>query len=541
VERVSDVLIVDDGAAPNCFAVNNTFRLTYNVTLTNPTTISAATTSNFDVYDSAGSAGLVILASSTVGLAPGGTPQTVITVVVQQAGTAGNINTTATGSGFRLKNLRIDSTSLAVAANATVTSSVASSNAGTTVNGGTVATLNVGTALKTVTGVTLTAGTGNQSSGTTVANASFVFSENFNNAFRVAGTACTTGAGCDSGVSKDIQTNATSFILDAGTSIPSGVTVTFPSSISTSAQTTPAGKGVIYTSRTGQVTCTGSNPCSVIYDTTGNDKTGAFSLTVGSGTAVGVPTLAANPSIGIAIATASGSGTATLHGSFGPGLAAGTGADDVNASAVPRYVAANTSASTITRNIFSGTWFTIAPVSTTLMYSYVTTVSGFLTGIQVANTGLDTGVPFTTAGAAGNAGAQTGGIKFWFFGQDPSNSNAPVVFALNTDSNVAGGLGPSAGRGLDAQGRLAPGGVFAAAVVGGSGNVGGLLAAARNAGLTTATQFEGYVIAVTSFTYAHGNGVVFQGANAFAYAAHVMSGTTRSITAPAGFGENFNN
>ncbi len=565
VERVTDLLINDDGAAPNCFAVNNTFRLTYNATLTNPTSIVSATTANFDVYDSAGAAGLVILANSTVGLAPGGTPQTVITVVVQQAGTAGNITTGATGSAVRIKNLRVDATTLTAGTNATATASVVSVNAGTLVT----VTKNVGLSLKTAdpaftgvggTGVCGVAaangsqlGCANQSSGATVANAIIAVAEGpaFPEAFRTAGNTggnapCTSATlTCYSGVSQDVAGGAMSLILDAGTSIPSGVTVTWPATINNSAITNSATTSVIFTQRGGaQTTCTGPTPCSAIYDASTNPKTGVFNLKVGSGTASATGSGTANPAIGVAVATSSGSGTATLHAAFGPGQAAGTGADDVSASALPRYVTANTSASTTTRNLFSGNWFTIAPVSTTLMYTYVTTQAGFITGVEVANTGLDTGVPFATTGApaggaAANGGAQTGGVKFWFFGQDPNtNPPTPVVFAINTDSN-SGGVGQSAGRGLDASGRIPPGGVGAFAVVGGTSTV-GLLAAARTAGLTTATNFEGYIIAVASFTYAHGNGFVFQGANAFAYPANVMSNQSRSITAPSLAGENFN-
>ena len=88
-ERLSDVLIFDDTVGPgagagNCFVVGNTLRLTYNAALTLPASIASATSAFFDVYDSSGFSGLVVQASSTVGLSPGGAPQTVITLSVQQ-------------------------------------------------------------------------------------------------------------------------------------------------------------------------------------------------------------------------------------------------------------------------------------------------------------------------------------------------------------------------------------------------------------------------------------------------------------------------
>lgn len=379
-ERVADILIIDDGVAPNCFAVNNFFRLQYSAVLRNPTSISAATLQNFDVYDSAGFSGLVINADSNQ---PSPAFTTAIGITVVQAGTPGDITHTATGSAIRIKNLRFDATSLSAGAFLTVTVSGPPNALAT-------ATLNVATVLKTASGAALTAGSGTQSSGAAITNASFAFSESFNDAFRVASGSCQAGGiTCRSGVSQDIATGATSLVLDAGISIPSGVTVTFPATISTWATPAIGHAAVTFTSRTGAVTCSGPAPCSVIYDTTANDYLGTLSLTVGSAAvALGAPTTAVNPKIGIVIGATSGVGTATLHASLGPAVSAGSGADDVNASAVPRYFANNTAGSP-SRNLFSGPWFTVInPIPTNPVLAYLPHVpygSGFRTKITLVN------------------------------------------------------------------------------------------------------------------------------------------------------------
>jgi len=494
-ERLADIVVYDDGNAPNCFQANQTIRLTYNTTITVPnltaTPFTNAGTANFDVYDSAGQAGLVIGAASTVGLAPGGTPQTVITVTVLQAGTVGNPTTTVTGSAFRIKNLYADATTLtATSPNATVTVSNTIPGALINVNGA-VPPATVGTASPTIAagaGVTA-AGSGTQSkAGTLDIAATFSFAENFANAFRVPRAAAAS-------VLNDIATTATSLVFDAGTSIPSGVTVSFPSSIIVS-NGAAAGGNVKFTLRSASGTCTGPANCFVIYDTAENNGTGPFSLTVDTaaasspGTYDSTHALSVHPKVGVVISSPSGFGTATLHAFFGPGAAAGSTNDDVSATAVPRYVA-NNGTTGLSRNIFSSSdWFTINAVRTTLLYPFASTFGGFNTGISIANTCNDAGVFGATATCT-----QTGGIKFYFF---PTGG---TPFTLNTDTTAGGTALPNC-RGLNASGQLAPGGVFAC-------GLDTLVAAAGGTG-----TFDGYVIAVTSFNNAHGFSAQFNGAGA---------------------------
>src|SRR5581483_3898131 len=521
-ERVSDVLVYDDNTigTTNCFALNNIVRLTYNVTLTNPSSISAASNANFDVYDNAGLAGLTILASSTVGLAPGGTPQTVITGTVQQAGTAsasatGILAPTGVGSAFRIKNLRVDATS--IAATGTITATV-SSNVATALPAPVITT--VATAQKTINagaGVTVP-GVGSQSSGVTLSiPATFTFSEEnavaplFPNAFRTAVAAGTTVFG-------DIATTPTSVIFDSGTTVPSGVSVTWPATLTTSAANGTA--GLIFTLRSGG-SCVGPAACFAIYDTTANNTTAAGTMTVTTAAAAVTGATGATPAVGVVVGSPSGFGTASLHASFGPGEASGGGNDDVNAAAIPRYIATTSAVAGTTRNIFNaGNWFTINAVRTTLLYPFVSNVGGFNTGISVVNTCNDTGAFNNAAPTC----SQTGGLTFYFF---PTGG---TPFCLNTDTTAvpvapactSAGVGAFAGsRGLNASGQLAPGGSFATAL-----NF--LLAAAGKP--NGAGTFDGYIIVVTQFNNAHGfsaqfaaTGAVFSANNAL-----IIGGGTRN-------------
>jgi hypothetical protein len=532
-ERVADVLVWDDGTAPgatSCFNITNTIRLTYNALLTNPTSVSAATTANFDVFDSAGvGAGLVISASSTVGLAGGGTPQTVITVTPLQKGTdTGDITTGAAGSAFRIKNLRIDATGITAGGVVTVT---VSQNTGLVPLGG----INtVGTAKLTISGgagagtitpaggciAAVTGGSGLQNSGTGLTCAGSVnFTEGFTGLYRVAGTACSGSASatCNSQVANDIATNATSFIFDQGTTLPSGVSMTWPATISTSnVQTT--GAGLILTLRN-TPTCSGpGSQCFAIYDTTKGDKGTAAALTLTTTLAGaapnGVPT-AGNPTVGVNIAATSGAGAGTSHVFFGPSESANAGCanDDVNAAAIPRYLNTCTGTTNPSRNIVSGTFFTVVSNQTALMLPYATNLFGYQTGIVISNTSAH-GAAFTAATA------QKGGLKFYFF---PTNGTA---FTLNTDVTT-GGVGNIAGtRGLDANGQLAGGGIFA-------GSLNALLTAA---GQPAGTSFDGYVIVVAGFQFAHGQVAVISPNGTAAYSNLLViqnSGGARNSGTPA--------
>jgi hypothetical protein len=127
-------------------------------------------------------------------------------------------------------------------------------------------------------------------------------------------------------------------------------------------------------------------------------------------------------------------------------------------------------------NTYQGRWVTIGLCQTTLLYPFVTGASGFDTGIAVANTSWD---PFGTVN-------QTGSCKLYGYG-------VTVAAAGNTASQVVipgcdGISNPLAGTNCFP---IVP-----------SGQVMAVLASA------TLTNFQGYVIAVCNFQYAHGYAAV---------------------------------
>jgi hypothetical protein len=123
-----------------------------------------------------------------------------------------------------------------------------------------------------------------------------------------------------------------------------------------------------------------------------------------------------------------------------------------------------------------GRWVAINLCQTTLLYPFVTGASGFDTGIAVANTSMD---PFGTVN-------QTGSCKLYAYG-------VSVAAAGNTASQpvVAG---------CDAISNPLPGTNCFPIVP--AGQVGTVLASA------TLPSFQGYVIAVCNFQYAHGYAAV---------------------------------
>ncbi len=309
VERISDVLIFDDTAIAggNCFTTANSIRLTYNASLTRPLSIASATPAYFDVYDSAGSAGLAIQATSNAGLSPGGQPQTVITISVQQAGTAaaavGGITANPAGSAVRVKNIRVDARFVAAGANVTATVAATSGMPAT-------ANVVVGVGQNSIapgSGVTQ-AGSGRQSSGGTLdVPAIMTFSENFGTAFRPGGANV-------SGVYGDVATTPASFTFDVGTALPWGVSLTFPQTISTSVAAGAA--GVILNLRSGG-TCNGPANCVATYDVAANGPS-LSSLTITTAAAPDTGASGSTPAIGLLIANPSGFGDVPLTVSFTP-------------------------------------------------------------------------------------------------------------------------------------------------------------------------------------------------------------------------------
>jgi hypothetical protein len=107
-------------------------------------------------------------------------------------------------------------------------------------------------------------------------------------------------------------------------------------------------------------------------------------------------------------------------------------------------------------------FFTINPCRTLLLFPFVTNQGGFDTGLAISNTSQD---PFGTT-------PQAGGCTLYFYGNSNGTGAAPNPAAI---TSIAGG-----------------------------GHFVGILSTGGTNGFTGAPGFQGYIIAVCAFQYAHG-------------------------------------
>ena len=131
---------------------------------------------------------------------------------------------------------------------------------------------------------------------------------------------------------------------------------------------------------------------------------------------------------------------------------------------------------------YQGRWTTIGLCQTTLLYPFVSNIAPFDTGIAVANTSMD---PFGTVN-------QTGSCKLYGYGITATSTGATTV-----QTTVPG---------CDAISNPVPGTNCFGGATGGNfiapGTVGTVMAS------SVLTGFQGYVIAVCNFQYAHGYAAV---------------------------------
>jgi len=330
-ERLADVLVHDDGMLPACFAAGNTITLTYNA--------PATSGPGFDRFDSGGALATTTSATTTPN-------NTTVAIHVTQAGASGSLLSGSTGAAVRIKNLRVDVSGAATGSQITAVL--------TTSNGATPAvnSANIGKVARTIdpTKTAVTAGLGMQNAdGGLPANsfARFTFGEGFSNAFRVAAAATVAG---------DIASGPTRVVLDFGNSIPTGVTLTFPGQIVGSGLTLqlPGGTNTV---------CSGPATCAIVYDTVAN-AAGAGTVSIRTAAAADSGAIDGSPDIGVHIASVSGAGAVTLHAFFSPAAGPGSGNDDVDAAAVPRYVSNNSSGGLTREIIPPSTFFVVqAPAS----------------------------------------------------------------------------------------------------------------------------------------------------------------------------------
>jgi len=525
-ERPADIQI--STGAVNCFSAGNTITVTYNGILSYPAALTNSSQPQYIVITNpnfAADGTLTLGVTTTTGISVSG-PQTVIEMLVLGA-------TTDPLATISLQNLRFDVNGLAsaqLAPGTAMNSFVSGSAVGLTA----VASEGVGLVLSTIrTGIpgmpTVTQGVGQQSSGGTLSatppGAVFSFGTAPGwpvSAFRVANAAPKYPLGCVGVACTDTvdnPTTATSLVIDIE-SIPSGVTVTLPATLSIwgggPGSNVPTWQWTLKTTSTNNSSGpAGTHGIQGIYETT-TASAGSFNnFTIDTGATAAdatpgtlVPAVAGtNATIGVAIGASSGSGTATLRVVFGPGgnppglvAAAAFAGDDFNASATaaPTYTP-SISTSGVGREIITDTvinpvlgvdtaptaYFTITPTQSAVLFQYATDRDGYQTGLAISNTGNDSTI-FNTNG-------QTGPVIWYLFA---NGAAAPIIYQTKAGD----------GTGLDANGNLAPGNVLAI-------TLDELLDASNNSALKT--TFSGYVIALGQFQYGHGYDVIVSGAGSF--------------------------
>jgi len=495
-EEGADVVLA--AAAPGDFNATNTNNANvYTVTFTGGVAMTSPVSSN----------GSPLPVPGNVEVCDGGAPTLAISnptvqFLVSQGGTTVAVSFTVTTTNANatakvvLRNLRWNIAGSQLLGNGTTNLQVTTATAGAVALGGTPA--NVATPLDTVNGVGAIVpsgagavsgvGAGLQSSGAALKPQSWItFTEGAVGLFRAANTANTTTG--------DIATGATTLQFVA-TNIPTGVSVTFPSSLTGSAGT--GNPSFVFSNPSAPSSTTNGGNLSVAYQLTAPSVAangpGAFTLGPG-GTTVGnsITTAGANPTapnpIVVTIGSASGFGTASIQVLFGP--------QDPTNTAIPRYatstkVSVPATAGTAGSGILVGTgaggnnfgaggpvnWFVVTPVQTNIIVPWAGNVSGYQTGIAVANTGLDNFAPGGTSAATGQTGVLTVEMV-------PSSGGLP--FGFTTSGTIAPGTG------LSAAGTLLPGSTWAV-------TVSELLAASGQAATAT---FQGYILIQTQFQYAH--------------------------------------
>lgn len=346
---------------------------------------------------------------------------------------------TATVSGVRVATAGTTLTSLTASISTTGNALVAGQTTVTVINSITAPIASLTVALPGA--ANINAVTGSPAPGTTV---NLVVREGFLTAFGVTSVTDTTQSVAPGG-------NQLKFTVDAP---PAGVSLTFPIAAtgSTGAWTLTDAAG---TPIAAQVITSASTSFDVFYTLTADTSQVAVDT-------VTVPvTLQNTVTATFPIAAAAIKATVTM-------APIGTAFSPIGAvltTPIPRYAA---------QPVGPATLFNIVPGTTTLLIPFASTLSGFNTGIAVANTTNDPGLAAT---GFATAVQQSGTIKFFFF----PTSGTPFNYTTSTSSP---------GTGLTA-GALPAGRTYSV-----------LLSELLNAA-GAAADFSGYIVAVTNFTNAH--------------------------------------
>jgi len=298
------------------------------------------------------------------------------------------------------------------------------------------------------------------------------------------------------------------------TNIPAGLTLyvsTTSATVSAAARTTfvPGGTSVtpyavLVATNSGEATPDGSSFAPITGTTTGSDTLPAIALSANSsGQAVAVwEVVNSNPSARDTIIlsvyvsyTPTSSSSTNPYGLPITNLPIGAPLNNVALSFAPEpgggtFTTANGSQGQVPIPRFviasqqGGTFLSINLCQTTLLYPYVIGISGYDTGIAVSNTSMD---PFGTVN-------QTGSCKLYGYG---------VVYSATNTTTAAQPVIP----GCDSIANPLPGtNCFGGPIT--ASNPNGLFIPPGTTGVVMAsavlTNFQGYVIAVCNFQYAHG-------------------------------------
>jgi len=137
-------------------------------------------------------------------------------------------------------------------------------------------------------------------------------------------------------------------------------------------------------------------------------------------------------------------------------------------------------------NVYQGRYISINLCQTTLLYPYVVGISGFDTGIAVANTSMD---PFGTVTQTGSCKLYGYGVTYSTTGTNATTAASLVIPGCDSIANPLTGTNCMGGPITTSN----PNGYFIA-----PGTVGVVMAS------QVLPNFQGYVIAVCNFYYAHG-------------------------------------
>lgn len=504
-ERPSDIVISGAG----CFTTDSTLEIQYNAVMSVPTSISISDRGTYwDFYDSSDSMSIDSV-TVTQPLSSSG-----YVTKIQIHINLGTVNPTAE---VIIKNLRFDVTGTTGTGFQSVADGTAlNAYVGTTNPTSTLAPFEVGLVLKTIAlGTSLDPGPawyidpgwgfedgvcpfsvtfcgypnkGGTNGGFLIHRATFQFSTN--QAWTTDFPFRRVGETFAPYVNDPNNIGPTDFVLDVE-DIPAGVTVAYPASLYVCGE---SGTTLVQWTASGTLSATGGSLQATYKTVYAATSVRNATLTVYTNNQLN-PTPAPSSGcplpnvIGVGVGDPSGNNadgnmTATLRIVMGPAVTGQFTGDDVQPSAVPRYLNYIGDATEPTREIIgnNGTpveYFYLNPTETVLLYPYVTLVDGWNTGIEVGNTGND-GAVF------GNPG-QAGKLDVYFF--PTVGTECPTCAPF--EYTVAAGVG----RGLDTNGNLQPGGDFA-------DTLSDLVSQAGKPFL------EGYLIIVAHFNFGHGASMI---------------------------------